>query len=151
MSAWLKAVRPVLKLMNVLTTATEASEIAVAAGIPSSRTRACGASSVMPGAGQDGGQNSGNDSPVLNGLAIAVDLAALGDLGSFTAEIDKLHDAIAALPRAEGVERILLPGERGDAIKDVREATGIPIPPGTWKRLSATAAALGVRAPRSGG
>src|SRR5439155_6111664 len=39
MSAWLKAVRPALKLMKVFTTATEASEIAVAAGIPSSRTR----------------------------------------------------------------------------------------------------------------
>src|ERR1700694_561440 len=39
MSAWLKAVKPALKLMNVFTTATEASEIAVAAGIPSSRTR----------------------------------------------------------------------------------------------------------------
>ena len=94
---------------------------------------------------------AGGDSPMLNGLAIAVDLSALGDLGSFTAEIDKLHEAIAALPRADGIERILLPGERGDAVKDAREATGIPIPPGTWKRLMATAATLGVRAPRSGG
>jgi ureidoglycolate dehydrogenase (NAD+) len=93
----------------------------------------------------------GGDSPVLNGLAIAVDLAALGDLGDFTTEIDRLHDAIAALPRADGIERILLPGERGDAAKDAREATGIPIPAGTWKRLSATAAALGVRPPQSGG
>src|SRR5689334_4824061 len=39
MSGWLKLVRPALKLMNVLTTATDASAIAVAAGIPSSRTR----------------------------------------------------------------------------------------------------------------
>src|ERR1700716_2070195 len=39
MSAWLKAVRPALKLMNVFTTATDASEMAVAAGMPSSRTR----------------------------------------------------------------------------------------------------------------
>src|SRR5437879_2402578 len=39
MSAMLKAVKPALKLMNVFTTATDASEIAVAAGIPSSRTR----------------------------------------------------------------------------------------------------------------
>ena len=38
MSTWLNAVRPALKLMNVLTTATEASEMAVAAGMPSSRT-----------------------------------------------------------------------------------------------------------------
>ncbi len=105
------------------------------------------AAALTGGAAQDGS----NDNPVLNGLAIAVDLAALGDLGDFTTEIDKLHDAIAALPRAEGVECILLPGERGDAVKDAREADGIPIPPGTWRRLAATAAALGVRAPRSGG
>src|SRR5258706_13545633 len=39
MSAWLKAVRPALKLMNVLKTASDASEMAVAAGMPSSRTR----------------------------------------------------------------------------------------------------------------
>ncbi len=89
----------------------------------------------------------GGDSPVLNGLAIAVDLAALGDLDRFTAEIDKLHDAIAALPRADGVARILLPGERGDAIKAEREVSGIPIPVGTWKRLVAMAATLGVAAP----
>src|ERR1700749_1261187 len=39
MSDLVKSVSPALKLMNVLTTATDASEIAVAAGIPSSRTR----------------------------------------------------------------------------------------------------------------
>jgi len=39
MSAWLNRVKPALKLMNVLTTATDASEIAVAAGMPSSRTK----------------------------------------------------------------------------------------------------------------
>src|SRR6516225_11053983 len=39
MSALAKSGSPALKLMNVLTTATDASEIPVAAGIPSSRTR----------------------------------------------------------------------------------------------------------------
>src|SRR5579859_391753 len=39
MSDFAKSVSPALKLMNVLTTATEASEMPVAAGIPSSRTR----------------------------------------------------------------------------------------------------------------
>src|SRR5580658_3043147 len=39
MSALVKSVSPALKLMNVLTTATDASEMPVAAGIPSSRTR----------------------------------------------------------------------------------------------------------------
>src|SRR5580700_1534192 len=39
MSDLVKSVSPALKLMNVLTTATDASEIPVAAGIPRSRTR----------------------------------------------------------------------------------------------------------------
>src|SRR5437879_4051382 len=39
MSALAKSVSPALKLMKVLTTATEASEMPIAAGIPSSRTR----------------------------------------------------------------------------------------------------------------
>src|SRR4249919_1090618 len=39
MSDFGKSVSPALKLMNVLTTATDASEMPIAAGIPSSRTR----------------------------------------------------------------------------------------------------------------
>ena len=87
------------------------------------------------------------EDPYLHGVAIAVDLAALGDLDKFTAEVDRLGDAITALPRAEGVDRILLPGERGDAILAAREAKGIPVAAGTWKRLVATAEKLGVTAP----
>jgi ureidoglycolate dehydrogenase (NAD+) len=88
-----------------------------------------------------------SDNPVLNGVAVAVDLAALGDLSAFTAEVDRIGDAIARLPRADGVERILLPGERGDAILKEREASGIPVPRGTWERLVKTAEGLGVKAP----
>jgi LDH2 family malate/lactate/ureidoglycolate dehydrogenase len=51
------------------------------------------------------------------------------------------------LPRAKGVERIHLPGERGDAIRAEREAAGIPIPKGTWQRIGKTAQALGVKPP----
>ncbi len=87
------------------------------------------------------------DNPFLNAIAIAVDLQAIGDLDAFTSEVDRLGDAITGLPRAEGVERILLPGERGDAILAEREASGIPVPAGTWKRLVAAAEALGVKAP----
>jgi ureidoglycolate dehydrogenase (NAD+) len=87
------------------------------------------------------------DSPVLNGVAIAVDLAAFGDLGDYTAEVDRLSEAIAALPRADGVERILLPGERGDGILAEREQAGIPIPQGTWARIIAAAKPFGIAAP----
>ncbi|HUI95369.1 MAG TPA: Ldh family oxidoreductase [Xanthobacteraceae bacterium] len=87
------------------------------------------------------------DNPFLNGVAIAIDLAAIGDLEKFTAEVDRLGDAITGLPRADGVDRILLPGERGDAILAERETRGIPVPAGTWKRLVAAAEAVGVKAP----
>jgi ureidoglycolate dehydrogenase (NAD+) len=87
------------------------------------------------------------DRPVLNGVAIALDVAAFGELGDFTAEIDRLAGAIAGLPRAEGVDRILLPGERGDAILVARERDGIPIPAGTWSRIVAAASGVGIAAP----
>jgi ureidoglycolate dehydrogenase (NAD+) len=87
------------------------------------------------------------DNPVLNGVAIAIDLAALGDADAFVNEVEQLAAAISELPRAEGVERILLPGERGDRMYREREAGGIPIPNGTWSRLLAAAASVGVKPP----
>src|SRR5262245_29300099 len=47
-----KSVSPALKLMKVLTTATDASEMPIAAGIPSSRTRpdVCRMNSCVEGA-----------------------------------------------------------------------------------------------------
>ena len=87
------------------------------------------------------------DDPFLNGVAIAVDVGAFGDFGRFVEEADALGDAIVGLPRAEGVERILLPGERGDTVRAAREADGIPIPPGTWQRVTEAADKLGVKAP----
>lgn len=87
------------------------------------------------------------ENPVLNGVAIAADLTAFGDLAAFEDEVDRLGDALSALPRADGVSRIYLPGERGDAVLAEREAAGIPVPAGTWKRLVATSKELGVDLP----
>jgi ureidoglycolate dehydrogenase (NAD+) len=87
------------------------------------------------------------DAPYLNGLAIAIDLAALGDSDAMLAEADRLGKEIAALPPEQGVERIYLPGERGDAVMEQRLRDGIPLPQGTWSRLVAGAKALGVKVP----
>jgi ureidoglycolate dehydrogenase (NAD+) len=91
---------------------------------------------------------AGTDDPFLNGVAIVIDLAAFGDFDMFTREADRLGDAIVKLPRANGVERILLPGERGDSIMAEREISGIPVPRGTWQRLVAAARTVGVTPPR---
>jgi ureidoglycolate dehydrogenase (NAD+) len=85
------------------------------------------------------------DNPVQNGLAIAVDLSVFGDLDRYTEEVDRLGDAITALPRAEGADRIFLPGERGYTVAAEREANGIPVPRGTWNRIVAAAEPLGVK------
>jgi len=87
------------------------------------------------------------DTPVLNGVAIAADLAAFGDVTAFQGAVDALGDALAQLPRADGVDRIFLPGERGDTVLGEREAAGIPIPAGTWARLTAAATDVGVAPP----
>lgn len=89
---------------------------------------------------------TGGESPFLNGVAIAVDLGAFGAFDDFTREAATLGDAIAQLPRADGVERILLPGERGDAVRATREAEGIPIPRATWARIVKAADSVGVPA-----
>jgi ureidoglycolate dehydrogenase (NAD+) len=87
------------------------------------------------------------DDPFLNGSVIAINVGAFGDRGRFETEAARLGTAIAALPRAEGVSKIMLPGERGDAIRAEREANGIPIPKGTWQRITKAAQTVGVTPP----
>ena len=91
------------------------------------------------------------DAPFLNGVAMAVDLAAFGDVERILAEADRLGDQIRALPPDDSVERIYLPGERGDSILEKRTRDGIPLPQGTWSRLLAAADALGVPPPSKAG
>ncbi len=91
--------------------------------------------------------NDTSDSPFLNGVAVAIDLAAFGDPTKFLSDADNLGDALSGLPHADGVDRILMPGERGNRIRAEREKNGIPIPLGTWQRIAGTAEAVGVRPP----
>ena len=83
----------------------------------------------------------------MNGVAIALDTAAFGDTGAFAGEVASLADAVRGQPRAAGVDRLMVPGERGDAVKARRLAEGIPLPKATWTRLTAEAARRGVPLP----
>jgi ureidoglycolate dehydrogenase (NAD+) len=78
---------------------------------------------------------------------VAIDPGAFGDRDTFLREAERLGNAIAGLARADGVEKIMLPGERGDAVRAEREVAGIPIPQGTWQRIAKAAQALGVQPP----
>ena len=87
------------------------------------------------------------DNPFLNGAVMAINVGAFGDPAVFEREAERLGKAIVGLPRADGVEKIMLPGERGDGIRAEREAAGIPISKGTWQRIAKVAVALGVVVP----
>lgn len=87
------------------------------------------------------------DDPFLNGSLIAVNIAAFGDPQKFLREAERLGTAVAGLARADGVDKIMLPGERGDTIRAEREKSGIPVPLGTWQRIGKAAEKLGVKRP----
>ena len=82
-----------------------------------------------------------------NGAAIAIDIARFGDLAAYRREVARLGRALKALPRDPEVGEILLPGERGHAIRAKRARDGIPLPAPIATELAALAAKLGVPCP----
>ena len=83
----------------------------------------------------------------MNGVAIALDISAFGDGAAIRREVASLASTIKAQPKAPGTAELLMPGERGDAVKARRLREGIPIAKGTWARLAEVAAARGVAMP----
>jgi LDH2 family malate/lactate/ureidoglycolate dehydrogenase len=79
-----------------------------------------------------------------NGFVMAIDLAQFGDPVRFRQEVDRLVKALKALPRAEGAQEILMPGERGARTLEQRSRDGIPLPGAVRAELAALAERLGV-------
>ena len=78
---------------------------------------------------------AGDGKGSFNGLAMALNVKTFGDVARFHRDMAELGAAIKALPKADGVAEILLPGERGYAAAIEAEAKGIAL-------AAATAAAL---------
>jgi ureidoglycolate dehydrogenase (NAD+) len=83
----------------------------------------------------------------INGVAIAVNVEMFGDKESYKEQVDALAAQIRNLPKAEGVDQIFAPGERGDSILAIRKAEGIPLPDGTLDRLRPIGENCGVKLP----
>ncbi|MEE2761109.1 MAG: Ldh family oxidoreductase [Pseudomonadota bacterium] len=83
----------------------------------------------------------------MNGLAVAVDISAFGNLSTYRTLADGLAQQISGLPTVDGVDQVYAPGERGDAILKQREKDGIPLAAGTVKRLEVIARRFGVEMP----
>ena len=82
-----------------------------------------------------------------NCIVAAIDVAAFGDPQAYGERVDGLIAGIKALPKAEGVDEILVPGEPEDKVYDERIQHGIPLPVGTIRNLRTVAERLGVELP----
>jgi ureidoglycolate dehydrogenase (NAD+) len=82
-----------------------------------------------------------------NVVLAAVDIASFIDLDAYTDEAEYLVAALKDLPKADGVDEIFMPGERGDAIFEDRLKNGIPLPDATWASIGKVADRFGVALP----
>jgi ureidoglycolate dehydrogenase (NAD+) len=82
-----------------------------------------------------------------NSVVAAVDVAAFTEVDDYRDQVDALIDGIRALPRADGFEQVMVPGEPEDLCAAARRRDGIPLPPGTVESLRAAAARFGLPLP----
>jgi len=84
---------------------------------------------------------------VQNSVVAAVDIATFTDVETYKETTSSLVDGIKALPKADGVEEIFVPGEPEERTYLERSRNGIPLPAGTWEKLSTIADRFGVALP----
>ena len=70
-----------------------------------------------------------------NSFVAAIDIAMFTDVATYGEHIDGTVDALKGLPKKEGVDEILVPGEPENRAYEERVANGIPLPEATVERL----------------
>ena len=80
-------------------------------------------------------------------MLIVLDVETFRPLAEYRRDIGELTAMIRGLPRQEGFDEVLMPGERGGRCAAERRANGIPLPAALWKQLRDIASTLGVAAP----
>jgi len=78
------------------------------------------------------GENKGH---VQNSVVAAIDISLFTEVATFEAEVAETVDGLKALPKVEGCDEILMPGEPEYKTLDDRTRHGIPLPAGTIQRL----------------
>jgi ureidoglycolate dehydrogenase (NAD+) len=84
---------------------------------------------------------------IQNSVVAAVDISAFTDVQGYKKHIDNLIDGLKALPKAEGVDEIFVPGEPENRNYDDRSRNGIPLPEGTVRNLRNIAQRFGLKPP----
>jgi len=87
--------------------------------------------------------------PLSNAILIVVNVANFRPLADYRRDVERLIQVVKGLPRREGFDELMLPGERGGREAEMRRRNGIPIPPKLWRELGDIAQSLGVAPPRA--
>ena len=82
-----------------------------------------------------------------NSVVAAVNIGLFGDVDAYREHVDKLIEGIKGLPKADGCDEVLVPGELEDRVREQRMQDGVPLPEGTVSNLRGVAAKLGVALP----
>jgi len=94
---------------------------------------------VLQGAESSGKQNS---------IVAAIDISFFIDVDDYKDHTDNLIDELKKLPKADGFDEILMPGEPENRTLIERSNNGIPIPPGTADKLREAAKRLSLAIPK---
>jgi len=84
---------------------------------------------------------------VQNSIVAAIDISTFTDLDTYKKNIDQLIEEEKALPKADGVQEIMVPGEPENRVFEERSRNGIPLPVGTVKNLREVAGRLELTSP----
>ena len=82
-----------------------------------------------------------------NSVVAAIDIGMFTDLDSYKDNVDSLIDRIKELPRSEGTDEILVPGEPENRVYQDRSKNGIPLPADTIRNLRKVAERFEIEMP----
>ncbi|GAB5467544.1 MAG: malate/lactate/ureidoglycolate dehydrogenase [Rhodospirillales bacterium] len=106
---------------------------------------------LLGGALTGNGTNAGEDRPFGNGIfAIFVDPAPLGGGGGFAAQVADYVDFVRGSTPAEGVQSVLIPGDKERRLKAERQRDGLPLAAGVLDAIVVLGQTLALPISRAG-
>ena len=86
---------------------------------------------------------------VQNSVIAAIDIGTFTDVAAYKEHVDGVIAGLKALPKSEGTDEILTPGELEDGVYKERSERGIPLAAGTVSNLQAVADRFKIKMPRT--
>jgi ureidoglycolate dehydrogenase (NAD+) len=84
-----------------------------------------------------------------NAMVIVFNIANFRPLPDYRRDVGLLIEVVKNLPRRDGFDELLLPGERGGREAELRRRNGIPLPAKLWRELADIAQSLDVPPPQA--